>query len=283
MAQATFLEPSSEHSIGSRFTLRHDQDRPLDFPVADSAVRFPFDYDAAEHIDLGPYLLLIYDQARPLLSAWRRQFWGLGQVVETYLPLEWINKAITTGFVYQQREQPRVQTPGVPLSRRAGSCRGFRHPVYRVLPVFEVGGALCQRLVVHACLQTGLRCNPCTVGSLSAWRRLERIRFHRWPGRRQRPHYSGRKPPPRIGTSRLGFIPCRVAPVADDAGAGHGRGNPTVAPTNDRRQPRQQVTGPGHSNAPVLALGSLNSGAARPRPFPHQQHCNGQQSNRVGS
>ena len=125
VAQATFLEPSSRLSIGSRVLLRHYQDRPLDFLVADYAVLFPFQYDAAERVDLGPYLPVIFDQDLPLLSTWLRQFWYSGQVVETYLLLEWINKAIATGFTYQQREEPGVQTPAATLTKRAGSCRDF--------------------------------------------------------------------------------------------------------------------------------------------------------------
>ena len=60
-----------------------------------------------------------------MLDIWLRQFWCAGQVVETYLLLEWINKAIATGFVYQQREEPGVQTPETTLTRHAGSCRDF--------------------------------------------------------------------------------------------------------------------------------------------------------------
>ena len=125
LAQATFLEPSSRLSIGSRVLIQHYDDQPLDFLVAEYAVFFPFQYDAAERVDLGPYLSVIFDQERALLSTWLQQFWQSGQVVETYLLLEWINKAIATGFSYQQREEPGVQTPATTLTRRTGSCRDF--------------------------------------------------------------------------------------------------------------------------------------------------------------
>ena len=86
---------------------------------------FPFQYVATERVDLGPYLSAVFDQDRPMLDSWLRQFWYSGQIVETYLLLEWINKAIATGFTYQQREEPGVQTPAITLTRRAGSCRDF--------------------------------------------------------------------------------------------------------------------------------------------------------------
>ncbi|MGZ8181660.1 MAG: transglutaminase family protein [Methylobacter sp.] len=121
----TFTEPSHQLSIDSRILIQHYDDQPLDFLVADYAVLFPFQYDAAERLDLEPYLSVIFNQDRPLLNNWLQQFWYSGQVVETYLLLEWINKAIATGFTYQQREEPGVQTPATTLTQRAGSCRDF--------------------------------------------------------------------------------------------------------------------------------------------------------------
>jgi len=125
VAQATFFQPSNRLSIDSRVLIQHYDDQPLDFLVADYAVLFPFQYDAAERVDLGPYLSTLFEQDRQVLGAWLRQFWHSGQVVETYLLLEWINKAIATGFAYQQREEPGVQTPTTTLARRTGSCRDF--------------------------------------------------------------------------------------------------------------------------------------------------------------
>jgi transglutaminase-like putative cysteine protease len=125
VAQATFLEPSNRLSIDSRILIQHYDDQPLDFLVAEYAVFYPFQYDVAESIDLEPYLSTNFNQDRPILSTWLQQFWRIGQVVETYLLLEWINKAIATGFAYQQREEPGVQTPADTLTRRTGSCRDF--------------------------------------------------------------------------------------------------------------------------------------------------------------
>ena len=125
MAQVTFQEPASILSISSRVLIQHYDDQPLNFLVADYAVSFPFQYDVAERMDLKPYLSAIFEQDQPLLQSWLRQFWISGQVVETYLLLEWINKAIATGFTYQQREEPGVQKPETTLTRCAGSCRDF--------------------------------------------------------------------------------------------------------------------------------------------------------------
>jgi transglutaminase-like putative cysteine protease len=125
VAEACFLKPTNLLSIDSRVLIQHYDDQPLDFIVADYAVRYPFNYTAIEQVDLRPYLPIIFEQDQAVVKAWLQQFWHMGQVVETYLLLEWINKAIATGFSYYQREAPGVQTPAVTLAKRAGSCRDF--------------------------------------------------------------------------------------------------------------------------------------------------------------
>jgi transglutaminase-like putative cysteine protease len=125
VSQVLFLEPSNRLSIDSRVQILHYDDQPLDFLVADYAVFFPFQYDVAESIDLGPYLSTNFNQDQSILTTWLQQFWRTGQVVETYLLLEWINKAIATGFTYQQREEPGVQKPTDTLTWGTGSCRDF--------------------------------------------------------------------------------------------------------------------------------------------------------------
>ncbi len=125
VALATFSEKGKRLSIDSRLVLQHYDDQPLNFIVAEYAVRYPFQYDPAERADLAPYLSTLFEQDRPAVSAWLQQFWQSGQVVETYLLLEWVNKAIATGFTYQQRELPGVQTPATTLVNHSGSCRDF--------------------------------------------------------------------------------------------------------------------------------------------------------------
>ncbi len=125
MAEVTFTETSSLLSIDSRVMIQHYDDEPLNFLVADYAMMFPFQYNHSENADLGLYLSVIFEQDQVLLRAWMNQFWHSGQIVETYLLLEWINKAIATEFTYYQREEPGVQSPATTLTSRAGSCRDF--------------------------------------------------------------------------------------------------------------------------------------------------------------
>ncbi len=123
VAWASFGEPSDRLSIASRLLLQHYDDRPLDFLVADFAVFYPFQYPAAERVDLEPYLSPVFVSDQPPLGAWLRPFWRPGRAVETYTLLDTINKAIAGGFAYEQREQPGVQTPATTLAKRSGSCR----------------------------------------------------------------------------------------------------------------------------------------------------------------
>ncbi|NOT13753.1 MAG: transglutaminase family protein [Methylococcaceae bacterium] len=125
VVEAKFQKPGNCLSIGSRVLIQHYDDQPLNFLVADYAVSFPFQYPIAERIDLEPYLSSIYSEDKLILNMWLQQFWREGQIVETYLLLDWINKAIATGFSYQHREEPGVQTPAFTLANRTGSCRDF--------------------------------------------------------------------------------------------------------------------------------------------------------------
>lgn len=125
VALATFSGSCKQLTVSSLILLQHFDSQPLDFLVADYAVNYPFKYDAAERVDLEPYLRSLFEQDRTALGTWLIQFWYAGQVFETYMLLEWINKAIATGFTYQQREEPGVQSPAITLTRRIGSCRDF--------------------------------------------------------------------------------------------------------------------------------------------------------------
>lgn len=125
VALATFTEPTNRLCIESHLILQHYDDQPLDFRVAEYAVRYPFQYDSTERADLCAYVMPIFAQDQPLLETWLRLFRPAGQTVETYVLLDSINQAIARDFSYQQREEPGVQTPAATLEKRAGSCRDF--------------------------------------------------------------------------------------------------------------------------------------------------------------
>ncbi len=119
----SFLEPASELSITSEVIIRHYEEAPLDFLVADYAVQFPFQYDPAERVELMAYEIPVFAEDTAALRAWAQRFWRPGQIVQTYVLLDTINKAIARDIGYLQREQPGVQSPRQTLAGNRGSCR----------------------------------------------------------------------------------------------------------------------------------------------------------------
>lgn len=121
----SFMAPSARLAIVSEVVLQHYESQPLDFWVADYAVNFPFYYAPEEQVDLGPYLLSVYQEDRWGLGEWLRRFWQPGQVLETYVLVDRLNNAIAHDFCYQMREEPGVQRPLATLAKRSGSCRDY--------------------------------------------------------------------------------------------------------------------------------------------------------------
>ena len=125
VASVTFSEMASRLSIVSDVLLQHYEVEPLDFLVDEKAVMFPFHFDPMERVDLIPYQTLCFPSDSLVLREWVQQFWRPGQVIETYVLLDNINKAIVRNFTYHMREEPGVQRPADTLARGAGSCRDF--------------------------------------------------------------------------------------------------------------------------------------------------------------
>lgn len=120
---ASFLAPAVDLRVTSEVVIQHYEEAPLDFLVAGYAVQFPFQYDPAERVNLMAYQIPLFAHDTAELRAWVEQFWRPGQVVETYVLLDTINKAIARSIPYARREQPGVQSPLQTLTDNQGSCR----------------------------------------------------------------------------------------------------------------------------------------------------------------
>ncbi|MFP4348591.1 MAG: transglutaminase family protein [Thermodesulfobacteriota bacterium] len=121
----SFSKPAPRLKIFSETVIQNYEDAPLDFIVAEYAVNFPFHYDPTERTGLMPFLLSIYPDDSFQVRDWLFQFWKPGQIIETYVFLDIINKAISNQFEYMVREEPGVQSPAATLSGNTGSCRDF--------------------------------------------------------------------------------------------------------------------------------------------------------------
>jgi transglutaminase-like putative cysteine protease len=125
VAVVTFLEPASELSVASDVIVEHYDAEPLNFVVDDQAVTYPFTFDPSERVDLIPFQTPCYPGDNDALRDWLQQFWRPGQLIETYVLLDRINKHIVRNFAYRMREEPGVQRPADTLLKRAGSCQDF--------------------------------------------------------------------------------------------------------------------------------------------------------------
>jgi len=125
VAVATFQSISTELTIVSEVVVSHYEAEPLDFLVDEKAVMFPFYFDPSERVDLVPYQTLCFPGDSMVVRDWLQQFWQPGQLIETYVLLNRINREIVQNFGYRMREEPGVQRPAETLRSRSGSCRDF--------------------------------------------------------------------------------------------------------------------------------------------------------------
>lgn len=121
----SFVEPASALHIESTVRIEHYENAPLDFIVAGHAVNFPFQYGPEERIDLLPYQMPVFAWEDGAVGAWVSRFWIPGQVQETYVLLDAMNRAIPAQLGYVMREEPGVQSPAETLRLAQGSCRDF--------------------------------------------------------------------------------------------------------------------------------------------------------------
>jgi len=121
----SFLESATQLSIYSEVLIQSYEDAPLDFIVSEYAVNFPFRYRSEEQVDLMPYQLPVFPKDSDAIAQWVGYFWKPGWVLETYVLLDQLNKAISQELNYAMREAPGVQTPAKTLNTQSGSCRDF--------------------------------------------------------------------------------------------------------------------------------------------------------------
>jgi transglutaminase-like putative cysteine protease len=125
VAVAQFSQEADELVILSELSIEHYEEIPYDYPLEPYVEQFPFQYDAAERVELGPYQLLLFAKEDVALRGWVREFWSPGTQVPTAELLSRLNQAIPERFAYTVREAPGVQRPSETLAAGAGSCRDF--------------------------------------------------------------------------------------------------------------------------------------------------------------
>ena len=94
------------------------------FPIAASAIEYPFSYSAEERIDLGALLSLQYPNSMARVSTWAAGF-VRGRPTDTLALLKDLNAGISATASYQAREDEGTQPPARTLDLGRGSCRDF--------------------------------------------------------------------------------------------------------------------------------------------------------------
>ncbi len=124
IATASFTAPSDVLDIRSQVTIQLDAPVWPVFPVAASAIRFPFLYAPGDLTDLGALTLPQYDDPAGRLAAWVEGF-VMERPTDTLSLLTDIGSGVAAAIEYQSRETEGTQGPLETLDRGWGSCRDF--------------------------------------------------------------------------------------------------------------------------------------------------------------
>jgi len=125
LAKVDFSEMASELSFYSELVLQQYDMNPLDFILEDSAVHYPFVYDADSLAELTAFMTILYPRDVAALKEWLTQFWKPGEKIETIGLLQKLNVQINKNFKYTRRDEMGVQTPAETIKSGSGSCRDF--------------------------------------------------------------------------------------------------------------------------------------------------------------
>jgi transglutaminase-like putative cysteine protease len=125
IALVQFPEKSASMEISSNVIVQHYAEQTLEFSLDDAAQHYPFHYNPMHQIDLIPYKLAVFPRDFQRIQQWLDAVCQPGQVMETAVLLDSLNKAIASGFKYQIREEPGVQSPAQTIDSGSGSCRDF--------------------------------------------------------------------------------------------------------------------------------------------------------------
>jgi transglutaminase-like putative cysteine protease len=124
VATAQFEASASSLVIDSNVTLELTSTAWPVFPIAASALNYPFAYSEQERTDLGALLSPQYPDSMGRLSAWTASF-VRANPTDTLALLKDLNAGVSATASYQAREDEGTQPPARTLDLGRGSCRDF--------------------------------------------------------------------------------------------------------------------------------------------------------------
>ncbi|MDG3004997.1 transglutaminase family protein [Paludisphaera mucosa] len=125
IAFLTFAEPGATLRLESEVDVDLYADGPIDCAVDPSAQWYPFQYDAAEQVEIVPYRLPSYPHDGAAVQAWLRELYSPGRTILTADLLNGLNGLVYRSFRYKRREEAGVQVPCETLRLGTGSCRDY--------------------------------------------------------------------------------------------------------------------------------------------------------------
>jgi len=124
IATAAFTGKTDSLVIDSTVILEQTATAWPVFPIAASAITYPFAYSAEERTDLGALLSPQYADPMGRLSSWTASF-VRSNPTDTLALLKDLNAGVSGTASYQAREDEGTQPPGRTLDLGRGSCRDF--------------------------------------------------------------------------------------------------------------------------------------------------------------
>lgn len=125
LAVVTFAQPGKILRLLSEVDVDLLDDNPRECLIDPSARRFPFQYAAAEQMEIIPYRVPSYPHDGLAVQRWLQDLYKAGDVLNTFDLLKALNARIFESFRYARREEHGVQLPCRTLALGSGSCRDF--------------------------------------------------------------------------------------------------------------------------------------------------------------
>jgi len=131
------------------------------FPIAASAISYPFFYSEQERIDLGALLYPQYPDPMGRLRSWTMSF-VRGNPTDTLALLKDLNAGISATTSYQGREDEGTQTPTRTLDLGCGCCRDFAVLFVEAARTLGIGARIVSGYVFNPAF-------PQDAGTTHAW------------------------------------------------------------------------------------------------------------------
>jgi transglutaminase-like putative cysteine protease len=161
IATAGFSGESDRLVIESTATLELSSSAWPVFPIAASAIQYPFFYSEDERTDLGALLRPQYPDSMGRLWSWATSF-VRSNPTDTLALLKDINAGVSATASYMAREDEGTQTPARTLDLGRGCCRDFAVLFVEAARTLGFGARIVSGYVFNPTL-------PADAGTTHAW------------------------------------------------------------------------------------------------------------------